>query len=102
MLPIGSLVDKVADELLPDEFQWLVDIGCAGIDAATGNFGGAASLALQAAKDGADELGAKDAAEGFGAASQAVGLVGGEILNDPAQVVKELAANDGNPIPPQP
>ncbi|MFA6033764.1 MAG: hypothetical protein WC889_12760 [Myxococcota bacterium] len=99
MLPIGTLLDRVAGEVLPDEFQWLVDIGCAGIDTATGNYGGAASLALKAAEDGADGLGAKDVAEGFGAASQTVGLVGGELLNDPSGAAKELAASEGNPIP---
>jgi hypothetical protein len=80
---LGFACDRILDEILPDELQWLVDLGCAGLDAATGNYAGTAALGLKAVSSGARAAGNKDIGEAFDYASDAAGIIAADPMSAP-------------------
>ena len=86
MFGLGSICDKIAGEVVPEEYRWLADIGCAGLDALTGNVGGAVSLGLKAGADGAEAAGERRLSEKLSIANTAQGAVTCAPLNAPGSL----------------
>jgi hypothetical protein len=86
MLGLGYICDKIFGDLVPEEFEWLVDMGCAGIDAATGNLPGAVLLGAKTVQDGARAAGQKGAADAIGIAADVADAVAGEPMTDARKV----------------
>ena len=102
MFGLGSICDKLADGVVSEEYRWLADIGCAGLDALTGNYGGAVGLAVKAGSDGAAAAGNRKAADGLSIAGTAHGIVTAEALNEIGRHAADLPTTNGCTVEPGP
>jgi hypothetical protein len=90
MFGFGMICDRLLGEVVPEEYMWIADLGCAGVDVVTGNFGNAASLGMKAVESGLAAAGDKEAAQKFGVARTAASAVTTEALNNAEKAAAEL------------
>ena len=90
MFSLGSICDKVAGETVSEEYLWLAEIGCAGLDALTGNYGGAVGLALKAGAGGAGAAGEQTLADGLKTTGAVNDVVFAQELNQIEKRAAEL------------
>ncbi|MBI5527680.1 MAG: hypothetical protein HY897_15210 [Deltaproteobacteria bacterium] len=92
MFGFGAVCDRLLGEVVPEEYMWIADLGCAGLDAATGNWGNAVSLGMKAVEDGAAAAGNKDLAQKVGIANQAQDIITTDMLNQAELASKDLGS----------